>query len=122
MRNWLEKVRNSDEAAKERWLYALTAGSTFIVVLLWLGYMSLRIPEVAPPSGAKQVAVAPKPKTASIFMAGFHAVTNDVGSRLSRGIERLKNAVGGSNVILITPEPKNFVLETVEEVPETNLP
>lgn len=121
----LEEIRNSHESVKHVWLYGLSGISMATVVALWLGYVSLTIPEVSAPQENSAVAAVTTPELGrfSIFMAGLNAVADGTGARLSRGIATVKNIIfGNPKTITIAKAAPRIIMKGLEDLPEGKLP
>ena len=95
------------------------------VVTLWLGYVSLTIPEVSAPQENEAVAARPPQPLGrfSIFMAGLNTVADGTGARLSRGIATVKNVIfGNPKTITIAKATPQIIMKGLEELPEGRLP
>ncbi len=131
MKQLIEKIRNSDEATKQRWTVGLTGAASVLVVALWMGYVAVSVPEIERPKGgvvaqsAKKRVVKETPGVIAVFGTGVRAITSGVGSRVSRGIATVRQTVGQlvkANTVEVRVQEPNFVLEGMEEIPETPLP
>lgn len=131
MKQLIEKIRNSDEATKQRWTVVLTGAASVLVVALWMGYVAVSVPEIERPKGgvvaqsAKKRVVKETPGALAVFGAGVRAITSDAGSRVSRGIAAVRQTFAGlakSNTVEVKVQERNFVLEGMEEITETPLP
>lgn len=132
MRRLIEKIRNSDEATKQRWTVGLTIASSALVAALWMGYVAVEIPAIPQPKarlaalGARPIAITEKkevkPGITEVFAAGASEVTATVGRRLSRGVAMVKALFATPNTFEVRAAKQNFILEGVEAVPETSFP
>ncbi|MDO8584526.1 MAG: hypothetical protein Q7R85_00165 [bacterium] len=132
MRRWIEDIRNSDEATKQRWVIGFTVATSSIVVALWMGYVALQVPDITQPkarllanAGIAARTITAPPKTAGVtetFTAGAGAIADGIGLRLSRGIAMVKGILGPSNTIEVRGVKQDFILKGVEAVPETEFP
>lgn len=122
LKDWLEDIRNSDDATKKFWLFTLTSVSMAVVVGLWAGYVTVATPGVL---SNKKVTVKnyQEPGATEIFGQGFTTVKSALGSSLSRGIALVKDTVfKKENTISISNKDRNFLLEGIDAAVKRNLP
>ncbi len=115
-RDFIVRIRNSDERTRKRWLIIFTIPAFALVILLWLLYMGAVI-------GSKEDGRS-APEEVGFFETlgvGFRVV----GERIGRGAERvrefLRERLSGPTISIDAAE-RNFIAEIVEVVPPTPLP
>ncbi len=122
VRNFVAKVRNSDDTTKKFWVLLCSVISMFFVVSLWLAYINVSIARIPGPKsqqianserlivgkGAEDVE---KPGFFSIFAAGTKII-----------FDALKERLAVKNDIVITKQEINFVAESLEPVKPVVLP
>lgn len=127
VRNFIVKVRNSDETTKKFWVVLFSVISMFFVVSIWLAYINVTIARVPGPSKlttndpsfakategkqAMDGQELEKPGFFSIFAAGTKIIFDSLKARLAV-----------KNDIVITKQEVNFVAEGLEPVKPATLP
>lgn len=124
LRNFVAKVRNSDEGTKKFWVFLCSGISMLFVVSLWLAYANINIARVPGPANQlttndgrqgtdRQLATdeIQKPGFFAIFTAGTKII-----------FDALKNRVAVKNDIVINKQEINFVAEGLEPVKGSLLP
>ncbi len=117
MKAFIQKIQNSDEGTKKFWLVVFSAVSMTAVIGLWLVYVNVTIPSLAPLAQAenKIEKKAEAPGFFSIFAAGVKIIYDKVQQVIGREIAT-------TNTIIIQNPDINFSLEGVEPIPATKLP
>lgn len=124
IRNFVVRVRNSDESTKKFWVALCSVVTMFFVVSLWLTYINVSIARVPGPSklttndrqlttGNQQLTTEDleKPGFFSIFAAGTKII-----------FDSLKERLAVKNDIVITKQEVNFISEDIEPIKPTVLP
>ncbi len=93
-RNFIEKIQNSDERAKRRWLVISSAITMAIVLVLWIFYVSF-IFQV--PSAEQTNIQTDEPGFWQIFKNGAVVVFNSA----SEGLKNLISQLTGEKTIVI---------------------
>lgn len=125
--NWLEKIRNSDNATKKFWLYLLSSISMTMVVSLWITYISFNLPSVSNQYIATNDSVAHKSKPSTVSSKNYLSLFSDAGIKFSRGVALAKTLIndyilGEPNTIEIKRADGNFILDNLPKVSSQKLP
>ncbi len=121
VRNFVAKVRNSNEATKRFWVFLFSGISMLFVVSLWMAYANLTIARVPGPNN-QQIANSQQPIVTSgdeIQKPGFFAIFT-AGTKII--FDALKARLAVKNDIVINKQEVNFVAEDIEPVKGTKLP
>lgn len=126
IRNFVAKVRNSDDTTKKFWVVLCSIITMFFVVSLWLAYVNVSIARIPGPTTTKagltydlrpttndkqlQDEELENPGFFSIFAAGTKII-----------FDALKERLAVKNDIVITKPEVNFVAEGVEPIKGANL-
>lgn len=114
----LKKIRRSDEATKRNWLIGSTIVAMIIVITLWVGYLNLTVPDMAPAKSSEETP-AEKVETSdgedsifSVFSRGFRVTfqsasdtINDIKNQFSEIFSKTKKRL--ENVKEYKPENSN---------------
>ncbi len=125
MKNFINKLQNSNETTKKLWLFILSGVSMMIVISFWVLYMDKTVANVSglnnSPSIAKSdsAVVQDTDKTDKYETPGFFAIFS-AGVKTIFDIVKDKLAIR-NNIVIENPE-RNFVAQEVEPVPATELP
>lgn len=112
---FLEKIRNSEDNVKKRWLVVLSGGAMLIVLSLWVVYFNLTLPRTSSPQQNQLTKSATDIKRESKLA--------EIKRNLLSGLSVVKEKVfNRKNSISLSNEERNFQVEDLEEIPETKLP
>ncbi|MEK7640936.1 MAG: hypothetical protein AAB389_02990 [Patescibacteria group bacterium] len=124
VRNFVEKVQNSDETTKRFWVVVCSSISMLLVVSLWLGYMNVAITKI-PGSNRQQATNSQQLITNNaeeVRKPGFFAVFT-AGVKII--FDELKERTLAKKDIVITKEVQqkmNFISEDIEPIKGSPLP
>lgn len=119
IRNFILKIRRSDETIKRRWVYLVSGIGILLVLLLWVGYLNLIIPKLSPPSETATAVTntAPEQKEESgsffgVLGRGFKKIGSDlgagfssIGDSFSKTYENAKQSFGGTKTDVQVESP-----------------
>lgn len=115
IKNFINKIQNSDDAVKKIWLFVFSGAAMIIVIGLWVLYMDMTVAKVNQPNSAPAIAKNEKidngPGFFAIFSAGVKTIYDELKERLS-----VKNS------IVIENQERNFLADEVEPIQATKLP
>lgn len=117
-KNFILKIRNSDDATKKLWLVVLSGATMAIVIALWVVYQNLSIAKVDYPKSpeVKEIAVATKNNESD--GPGFFAI---FGAGLKNIYDQIKAKLSLKNNIIIENRPLTFISKNVEPIKPTKL-
>ncbi|OGY63650.1 MAG: hypothetical protein A3I89_02850 [Candidatus Harrisonbacteria bacterium RIFCSPLOWO2_02_FULL_41_11] len=117
IQNFFLKLREKDEPAKKRWLFALSSVSMALVIMLWGTYVNLTFQnlDAAPEDIAG-------PGFLKTFNSGFYAVSEKSAGKLSILFDYLKKIAKQKNSITIHSADINFILNDLENLSPKKLP
>ena len=118
---FIEKIRNSHEEIRRRWLVILSGSSMVIVIALWVLYINVTIQNTPSPV-TETVKETQNPGLAEVFLTGFKIVTAQIKDSATQIINSLRKQVLTPNSITIDSLERNFVIENLEPIPKTPLP
>ncbi len=119
IKKFFQQIRESEDRIRMRWMFLLSGVSMALVLGLWVGYLNLI---VTPVSSLQAAAPTPEPSLRQIFAAGLSTIFGQMSESGAGMAEAAKKLLGGNKTITVTPEERNFVLETLPPVPQTPLP
>ena len=85
---FIEKIRNSDEAVKKRWVIALSAAVMTLVVFVWLSYMSIL---VGPVQEASSDTAKPQSEFWAVMKNGLGILTNLTKDKIKYFISKIES-------------------------------
>ena len=120
IRNFFAKIQNSSESVRRRWLVILSSFSMLAVIALWVGYINV----IVKPADIKkeEVLASPRPNFAQVIGAGIKIVARELGTTTTKIVRYLRKQLSTANVITILDTDRNFILDTLDEIPKTPLP
>ncbi len=122
VRNFVAKVRNSDESTKRFWVFLCSGISMLFVVALWMAYANINIASVPGPNGKQLTTTQGQQLTndqQEIDKPGFFAIFG-AGTKII--FDALKERLAVKHDIVIQKQEINFVAEGLEPVKGTKLP
>lgn len=122
VRNFIAKVRNSDEGTKKFWVFLFSGISMLFVISLWLAYANLNIARIPGPNGVtsdSRLATSGTQAIEEIQKPGFFAIFT-AGTKII--FDALKARLAVKNDIVINKQEINFVAESIEPVKGAKLP
>lgn len=106
VKGFIERIRQSEEDVRRRWVIILSSITSVLVIFLWIGAMSLAIKSPEAPAGFAVKEVIPEERgtgLAAVLKAGVGAL----GKGLSLGardiLASIGSIVGRKRTIEITP-------------------
>ena len=120
IRNFFAKIQNSSESVRRRWLVILSSLSMLFVITLWVGYINV----IVKPADIKkeEVLASPRPNFTQVIGAGIKIVARELGTTATKIVRYLRRQLSTANVITILDTDRNFILDTLDEIPKTPLP
>ncbi|MDO8466981.1 MAG: hypothetical protein Q7S83_02460 [bacterium] len=120
LRNFVAKVRNSDDTTKKFWVLLCSVISMFFVVSLWLAYINVSIARIPGPTSSRSLAgvSAPVEVEEELENPGFFSIFA-AGTKII--FDALKERLAVKNDIVISKQEVNFVAEGIEPVKPTVL-
>lgn len=126
IRTFILKIRRSEEPTKRRWVIVLSGGMSLVVLFLWVGYLNISLPELAPPPDAIAAetgkGIESEESSGSFFSVlgrGFRNITGNLkesvsslGNTFSSTFENAKKSFGGTKTDVRVSPP------TSEQTPE----
>lgn len=94
LRNFIEKLQNSDESVKTRWLIGLSAVAMVIVVSLWLVYLNYSI---------KTADNSENQKSEIEFWGIFKTGLKVAGGLIKNNIKNIASKIAGKRIMIIEP-------------------
>lgn len=112
MRNFFEKIRNSEEATRKKWMWILVSFSMILIIGLWAVYINHNIESLG---GAKkeiaEESKEQKPSFWEIFQNGLKMLTQE----FKKSSQKTKDiSIQGANL--------NFILDGLDEIERQGLP
>lgn len=118
---FIEKIRNSPEGIRRRWLVILSGSSMIVVIASWVLYINAVVQDTPSPV-TESVEKTQKPGLAEVFLTGLKIVTVQIKDSVTQVADYLKKQALTPNSITIDSLERNFVLEDLEPIPRTPLP
>ncbi len=125
-KQYLNKLRRSDESTKRRWFIGSTIVIMALVIGLWIIYINNITAEPLFFSSNKQ---KDENSFSETFKRGIDNLSNDLGKRyevLKKSIDQnigvIKEQITEPNVINIEGESPEFSTQSLENIPPTPLP
>ncbi|MEK7612005.1 MAG: hypothetical protein AAB407_01565 [Patescibacteria group bacterium] len=119
---FIQNLQEQSESVRRRWLVILSGGTMLVVLLVWVGYLKAIIPSTEVPTVEAE---SEKMGFTESFKAGLVIVGEGTRGVLKQGgkiAESAKNQISEDRTIIIETPQKNFILETLEVIPPTQLP
>ena len=90
----IQRIQRSDDITKKRWQIVLTSITMIVVILLWLGYVSVTIPrlEGAPESDSREENM--KESFFTVFGRGLTIISGNVKDQLKKAGASVQGAMG----------------------------
>ena len=85
----IKKIRRSDERTKRNWLIGSTVIMMIVVITLWVGYLNLTLPGIAPSETSTSTVVTQVQETDksdsvfSVFARGFRITIKSISKNFS---------------------------------------
>lgn len=111
MKKFIQKLQNSDEATKKRWLFGATSVTMIFVIALWSVYISYSVENLNTAAETKENGLS----FSTVFSTGFKILSEET-------ITKLKTLIAGAEPLTILKKDFDFTLDTLEEIPPTPLP
>ena len=110
---FIKKIQRSDDRTKNRWLVTLSGAGMLIIIVLWLGYLSVTLPQTPAAESTSTEPVAPLSATgeggSSFFetlgrgwdsiWSGIKSSFDDIGRAVSNNWLKLKDEMSRTNDI-----------------------
>lgn len=93
-KNFIEKLRNSDESAKMRWLIGLSAVAMVVIVSFWLVFLNYSI---------KTAGSSENQKSEIGFWRIFKAGLKVAGSSIKNNIKKFTSKIAGERTVIMKP-------------------
>lgn len=84
LKNKLQKIQESDEQTKKRWLIGLSAATMIVIIFLWLALFNFLFEKSGEIDAIKQ-------ESAVNFFGTFKNGLKSIGGSVKEGIKNLKN-------------------------------
>lgn len=111
MINFIKRLRKSNDATKNFWLWGSTVVSGMVVVVVWAAYLNNRLEAVSYATAAE---AAPRPSAAAAFRAGIASVTEQA--------QWLWRAAQKPRSFTLTDSPRRFIYTDLDPLPPVTLP
>jgi hypothetical protein len=112
MKNFISKLQKSDEATKKKWLIFLSIISIAIIFTLWIAYLNLIVPQVAPLEIASET--ERKPGFFETMKIGLKLTVLEIKNRTINAFNYFKTKIISDREIIIEKSKPNFTLEANE--------
>jgi len=124
MKRLLEEIRASEERVRKRWLIGLSSVTMAIVIGLWLVYINVLVGSETEVEISDNKDLVQSPGIAQTFKAGLVFIIDKLKTSSKGALGYLGNIFNYSNEINITQEnlDRNFILDSIEKIYNTNLP
>ncbi len=118
---FFRKIRSSSESVRRRWLIVFTSGSIVAVIGLWLIYMNALVEPVIQRETVV-MASAEEAGVADTFAAGIKTIARGGAALVGGALESLREVINASRTVTVDRAERNFIIEDLEPIPETQLP
>jgi len=119
LKRFIKRLQRSNDAAKKRWLVILTAASSLLVIILWVGYLKLAVVAVAVPSGGL---AGDQPGFWGTLKNGFSAVRDKTTFGLANSYVYFSKKAQTKNQFTIRRSGQDFIYGDLEKLPTRPLP
>jgi hypothetical protein len=135
IRTFIHALRKKNEREKRVWVFGASAVTMALVVVLWVVYLNITLPEMTPvlPSSEEQKTAertAQTDSTWNTFKRGIGIISGDAGTKWRSLSERIMRDIGSitdtfnrQNEISVEATTTQFTpTEPQEAIPPTKLP
>jgi len=135
IRTFIHTLRKKNEREKRAWVFGASAVTMALVVVLWVAYLNLTLPNmtpVAPPSGEQKTAEneIQTDSAWNTFKRGMGIISGDAGTkwqslsdRIMRDIGSITDTFNRQNEGSVEATSTQFIpTEPQEAIPPTKLP
>ena len=104
VKNFIIKIRSSDERTRKKWLYIFTAGAMVIVLAIWLLYARFSFGLFTAPEPA---ITGQQTGFFAVFKTGLKSTYETIQRRTANTFNFLKNKAQEETIIELTPPAEN---------------